>query len=58
MLSRNFGVQESPLIQSPYVQTYQTGVVAPGNVEFIATENLYTITTESGVGLVTEGLAT
>lgn len=55
MLSRSFLNKLVPLIETPFVQHFTNSVVAPGNQEFIATEDLFTITTEDNVGLVTEG---
>lgn len=45
----------TPLVYSPFVKYAQDAVIAPSGGEFIATENLLKITTESGEDLITEG---
>ena len=55
MQSRDYGVARPPINRSPFVFSFDESVISPGNSRFIATENFITISTENGIGLITEG---
>ena len=50
------GVKPNPLIISPYEQDFSEANILPGGARYISTELGLTITTEDGIGLITEGI--
>jgi hypothetical protein len=51
----NYGFMNAPLVYSPYTYTFNGDHIAPGPQEFIATQSLVIINTQSGESLITQG---
>jgi hypothetical protein len=49
------GVIDNPLTHNPYSEEFNDHIIAPGEPEFITTEDRVKIITESGQFLITEG---